>query len=213
MRKIDVVIPARNEERTISAIVRAFRECPGIGKVIVSVDADTSDHTAFRAAESGAHVLVTRVRGKGQVVRAGLSHVVTRQTILCDADYTGLTTEHVEKLLGKGHRVGVPDLPMDDILKCQAVIDRPEWFNGIIRNWAVVSGFRNVPTRILQRLELHGYLTEVQINYAIHIAGIDTHVFTMNGLRSPFIMSDVRVMEMNRDRQWGIVRGVLKGKE
>lgn len=213
MKPIDVIIPARDEEHTIKKVIRPFLGTPGIGSVWVAVDADTTDGTAYRSAICGANVIITTARGKGQVIRYALERVTTDQVILCDADLTGLTSTHVEDLMGTDHRIGVPDLPLHDIFESDAVRERPEWFNGIIHTWGWVSGQRCVPTAILRTLDLHGYLTEVQINAATDKAGIPTKLVPLQGLRSPFLMSPRRILEMERDRKWGIEHGILMGKE
>jgi glycosyltransferase involved in cell wall biosynthesis len=213
MIRCDVIIPARNEEHTIRPIIRTFSESNRIGNIIVVVDADTTDHTAFFARDTGAAVVMDgHARGKGQCIKTGLYFVNTEQTVLCDADLTGLTGAHVEALTeDTGHTVGVADFPMDDILTCKPVVESPDWFQRIMMSWPVVSGERNVPTHILQGIDLHGYLTETQINTACSEAGIRMVVKPLPGLRSPFIMTPQRVEEMLRDRAWGIANGVLPG--
>jgi hypothetical protein len=210
MALTDVVIPVRNEERTIAGIVAAFAACHGIGSVIVAVDADTTDHTAFRVPEAGGHVVLTGQRGKGQVIRAALDWVESRQVILCDGDLGNFTSDHAGMLIGEGHTVGVPDFPLEDIIHSPAVMNNKPWFNRIVSNWGLVSGQRNVPTWILRGLELHGYLTEVQIIGACVRAGLTTKVVHLNGVYSPFIMSEQRLKEMQRDREWGVSKGILE---
>lgn len=210
---IDVIIPARDEEYTIRPIIRMFKESHRVGSIIVVVDAETTDHTAFAAQGTGASVICDgHSRGKGQCVKTGLYFVQTEQTVLCDADLTGLTGAHVDALTEHtGHTVGVADFPMDDILTCKAVVEQPDWFQRIMVSWPVISGERNVPTHILRNLDLHGYLTETQINKACAEADIPMMIVPLPGLRSPFIMTPKRVEEMLRDRAWGVENGVLPG--
>ncbi|HYE64261.1 MAG TPA: glycosyltransferase family 2 protein [Pyrinomonadaceae bacterium] len=67
---ISVVIPALNEEATISAVVRAVpRE---IASEVIVVDNGSDDHTAERAREAGARVVLEPQRGYGRACRAGV---------------------------------------------------------------------------------------------------------------------------------------------
>lgn len=211
---IDVIIPARNEAGTISAIVRTFVDHPQIGSVIVVVDADTKDHTAFHAGHAGANVVVSAsAKGKGQCIREGLTFVRTRYTILCDADLKGLTFDHIDNFItDQRFVIGIPDLPVNEIVRTGIVLENPDWFMRICETWPDISGERKVPTKILRSLELHGYLTEVQINRACARKNIHPMFVYLTGLHSPFKMSPLRLEEMERDRIWGMENGILPGR-
>lgn len=209
MTLTDVIIPARNEALTVGAIVEAFTYVPHVGNVFVSVDDDTMDATASVAANAGAVVVRSDHTGKGQVIQAALGLVHTEQTILCDADLTGLTPDHIEMLLGEGHTVGVPDFPTTEVQSSEVVMRNPEWYKRIVETWAFITGERNVPTAILYGIELHGYLTEVQINNACVKAGLEFNVRYLRGCHSPFLMTRKRFQEMERDREWATRKGMF----
>jgi glycosyltransferase involved in cell wall biosynthesis len=66
------VIPAYQDEKHIGDIVRRTRE--RLDQVLV-VDDGSSDHTAQRAREAGAEVMVhNQNRGKGEAIKTGLAH-------------------------------------------------------------------------------------------------------------------------------------------
>lgn len=69
MSKVSLVIPALNEEGPISSVVR---EClaTGVPDEVIVVDNGSTDRTAARAREAGAHV-VTAPRGYGRACAAG----------------------------------------------------------------------------------------------------------------------------------------------
>jgi len=69
MSKVSVVIPALNEEEPIAAVVR---EClaTGVPDEVIVVDNCSTDRTAERASEAGAHVISAR-RGYGRACAAG----------------------------------------------------------------------------------------------------------------------------------------------
>jgi glycosyltransferase involved in cell wall biosynthesis len=204
---VDVVIPARNEQETIGRIVSIFRTHPAIGKIIVAVDSDTGDDTAVLAEAAigdmrNGWVLPGAGRGKGQCVRRGMEEVSTDYVIFCDADLTGLTADHVSRLILEAvmdtftMTIGVPDVPSN------CPIER-------IWAWPWVSGERCVPTALIRPLFLHGYLMETQINQAAQAAGIGVHFEWLRNLKSSYYMSERRIREMERDRHFGIEHGIL----
>src|SRR5882757_11156914 len=110
--RISVVIPARNEERTVGRVVAALRQAlltatPLVDEIIV-VDSDSTDGTARAAARAGAAVHRARdiapalgsYPGKGEALWKSL--LVTRGDLLVfvDADLTRWGPHFVTGLLG-----------------------------------------------------------------------------------------------------------------
>jgi hypothetical protein len=85
---LTVLVPARNEERTIGATVAALRRTLPEAEVIVADDGST-DATAERAEEAGALVLRLAARGKGQALSAAERAAPPGPLLLCDADLAG----------------------------------------------------------------------------------------------------------------------------
>ena len=85
--RIAAVIPAYNEEKHISDVVRRARK--KLDDVLV-VDDGSVDKTAEQAREAGAEVIVhEQNRGKGETIKTGLRHWLDRQfdfVIILDAD-------------------------------------------------------------------------------------------------------------------------------
>jgi glycosyltransferase involved in cell wall biosynthesis len=204
---IDVIIPARNEEKTIGMVLKILNSNRLIGRIIVCVDADTTDLTESIARQHrGIVPAITKelgIRGKGQLVVAGLPYVRSPYVMFCDADYTGLTTAHIltmtHHVAPKQMRIGVPEYP-DDVP------------GHVISAWPWISGFRVVPRELLRRLDLHGYLMETQINLAAEAHRYKFRFRFMPGLVSPYQMTPQRILERERDRAWGIEKGILPGK-
>lgn len=201
-----VIIPARNEEKTIGKIVEVFMEHPETREnVWVGIDADTTDGTAVEVWDRLGFVWHTGERGKGQVVRKtaeiAARHAFTGQRlILCDGDYTGLTTDHIDKILTPtpGIVIGVPDWPE---------IEVP---SRVTHSWPQVSGFRCIPWHLLPP-DAHGYLLETQLNLAAIATRTPVRTIFMEGLKAPFQwpLSKKRKAELERDRQWGIDNGIF----
>jgi dolichol-phosphate mannosyltransferase len=80
---ITVVIAAKDEARTIGAIVsRSLGQAAGV----IVVDGHSADDTASIAAASGARVLLDRGRGKGDALRLAIDVVPTGIIVFLDGD-------------------------------------------------------------------------------------------------------------------------------
>jgi Glycosyl transferase family 2 len=72
------LVPARDEADRVGATVRALRDLPAVAEVLVVSDGST-DATAARALEAGAHCLdLPRNLGKGGALNAGLAALMGR---------------------------------------------------------------------------------------------------------------------------------------
>jgi glucosyl-3-phosphoglycerate synthase len=111
-RTVSVVLPARDEERTIGAIVEVIRttlmgDSPVVDELVV-VDDGSSDATAREAERAGATVVAATdilpeygtEHGKGQAMWRGL-HVTSGDVVaFCDSDVTGFGPGFVLGLVG-----------------------------------------------------------------------------------------------------------------
>ncbi len=206
----DVIIPCWNEESTVGKIVAAFSLHGSVRRIFVVIDRESRDHSNVIIATMAINYgqgRITRVEsdvhGKGQCVRTALDLVQTERVVFCDADLTGFTVEHANRLIaGTGLTIGVPDFP--------GSIPYPLKEYQVHAAWPWVSGQRSVPYDIVKNLELHGYLMEYQINQACHTAGIPPSLVSLKGVKAPLRMSTRRLSDMESDRKWGIANGVLK---
>jgi glycosyltransferase involved in cell wall biosynthesis len=199
VNKVDVIIPARNEEATIGHVVEAFYRHPSINRIRVVADACT-DETAMRASLHGADTVDVGVwNSKGEAVSHVLNFVETERVMFCDGDLRNLTPAHIEALVNcesVGMAIGVPDIPSN-------MPTRRLWA------WPWVSGERVVPTRLVRPLHLVGYLMETQINSAAHHARLPLRFQKLQGCISPFTMSTQRLADMDRDLALGKKLGIL----
>jgi dolichol-phosphate mannosyltransferase len=93
--RLTLVVPAKNEERTIADVVIAGRNY--VSEVLV-VDGHSTDKTALVAKENGARVISDNGRGKGDALRCALQSVYTEYLVFCDADGSH-EISHIPKLL------------------------------------------------------------------------------------------------------------------
>lgn len=85
--RVAVIIPARDEEPTIGAVVRAFAAALPEATIVVA-DNGSRDGTAAAAAGAGAQVIVEPRPGKGRAVRRLLADVTADCYVMVDADGT-----------------------------------------------------------------------------------------------------------------------------
>jgi polyisoprenyl-phosphate glycosyltransferase len=204
---IDVVIPARNEDRNIGQVLSVVKLHPAIGTVIVVVDHMTGDNTAAIAREclDDTDLILTEhlMMGKGQCVKHGLRHVSTEHVMFCDADIKGLTVDHISALtlhaITDDHyamTIGVPDIPTN-------------YPTERIWAWPWVSGERCVPTSLVRPLWLHGYLMETQLNTAAKNSSLPLDFVWLTGMQAGYHMTSRRIDEMHRDAAFGREHGIL----
>lgn len=202
MDRIDVVIPMWNAGETAEAVIEAWTDHPAVGEVIVAVDKETTDAWQHKSHYRGAYILQTEEHGKGQVVMHGLEHVTTDWVAFCDADLEGLKADHISLLLADAimdnprMTIGVPDVPNN-------------YPTSRLWAWSWVSGQRCLPTSVIRPLTLHGYLMETQINRAAKHSLLPLNFEWLSGLHSPYVMSEQRLKDMERDAKWGRVHGLL----
>jgi glycosyltransferase involved in cell wall biosynthesis len=118
------LVPARDEAERVGATVRALRDLPGVAEVLVVSDGST-DATAARALEAGAHCLdLPRNVGKGGALNAGLAALMGRVAervspepavlLLADADLAetaGRLDRLLDPVLAGQADLAIADLP------------------------------------------------------------------------------------------------------
>jgi glucosyl-3-phosphoglycerate synthase len=123
-RAVTVCIPARDEERTVGAVVDAVRlshGAAGSGLVdeLLVVDDGSTDATRAVAGRAGARVLTLPAGGgKGQAMAAGVAAAAGDLVVFLDADVENTTGAFVAGLLG-------PLLLEDDVALVKGFYRRP----------------------------------------------------------------------------------------
>ncbi len=98
--KTAAIVPAYNEEQTISGVVRTLLRSPKIDEVVVVSDG-SEDRTALRARRCGVKVVELHENvGKGGALKTGVDAVTADILLFIDADLLGLTQNHICQLLG-----------------------------------------------------------------------------------------------------------------
>lgn len=98
--KVAAIVPAFNEQKTIAGVIKTLKSSALISEVIVISDGST-DHTAKFSREAGAdlvHEFPWR-HGKGSAMSHGVTHTDADILFFADADLSGFTQDHVERIL------------------------------------------------------------------------------------------------------------------
>jgi glycosyltransferase involved in cell wall biosynthesis len=86
MKKLTIIIPAHNEEATISDLLGSLSAIKEVDEILV-VDDGSTDRTAAVAQKGGARVISHRYRrGNGAAVKTGLQNAASEWVIIMDAD-------------------------------------------------------------------------------------------------------------------------------
>jgi glycosyltransferase involved in cell wall biosynthesis len=173
---IDAVIPARNEELTVAAVVEAVRGCAHVREVIV-VDDGSSDATPELAAAAGAKVVKRESDGsKAHAMEAGVAVSDADAVLFVDADLLGITSEHLDAIC-------------EPYVSGRAVMSLGTFDYGIW-NWLVLrlpptSGERIVPRWIFDAVppaKRDGYTIELFLDEVITEARKPTVARVMRGV-------------------------------
>lgn len=96
---VSVIIPAYNEEKTVSHVVKVVKSLNYIKEVIV-VDDGSSDQTAMVALDAGATVINhLKNRGKGAAIKTGFKSSKGDIVVFLDADLHNLTKNQVDNII------------------------------------------------------------------------------------------------------------------
>ncbi len=98
MKNVTVIIPALNEERSVSKVISEIPS--GTVREIVVVNNGSTDRTSLKAREAGAVVIDEPVRGYGRACMAGIEHIWSQDpekrpeiVVFLDADYSDYPSE------------------------------------------------------------------------------------------------------------------------
>lgn len=97
--KVSAVIPAYNEEKTLSNVLDPLKKVKEIGEILVISDGST-DNTVDVSRNKGVKVIeLTENIGKGGAMVIGVKNAKFPVVLFLDADLLGLTSEHVKNLI------------------------------------------------------------------------------------------------------------------
>ncbi len=96
-KTVTVIIPALNEEKRISDVVKYALSDPATAEVIV-IDDSSIDNTAALAKQAGAKVLLSSMLGKGVSMKDGIAPAEKELLVYLDGDLAGLRPNIISDL-------------------------------------------------------------------------------------------------------------------
>ena len=168
--KAAALIPAYNEENTISGVIEALLSSDLIDEIIVISDGSV-DGTVDNAIQFDGIKVVELLenRGKGGAVKAGLDRCSNDIILILDADLIGLTLKHIEALL--------KPVLMNDAEMSVGVFEKGRAATDLAQKMApFLSGQRALKRELLENISdldlsrfgievaLHQYVEENEIN-------------------------------------------------
>ena len=193
MRKsrITAIIPAYNEEKTISDVVKAAKASDLLNEVIVISDGST-DKTAQKARASGA----TRIfnlpinKGKGAAMLHGVTHTDAEIILFLDADLKGLTPGHIKRLV-------LPVFRGEKVMTV-GVRDRGKSLEKIGPYLPLIGGERALQRFVIENTKdryLKGFMIEASMNYYCRSRGLSYGGVFLPGLKILRKMQKVGILK------------------
>lgn len=97
MPKLSVIIPARNEEKSIRKVIKIVKQNPNVDEIIV-VDNNSTDKTSVLANNEGAKVIFCKEQGKGYAIEKGLLEAKNEIVVFIDADINNYSKDLIKTL-------------------------------------------------------------------------------------------------------------------
>lgn len=172
----DVIIPARNEARTVAYVVRAAKESRA-GRVLV-VDDHSTDATAALAVEAGAEVIASGGNGsKAFALATGVAASTADVLVFFDADILGARGEHFDVL-------AAPVLESGFSMSC-GMVDYGR-ASKLYTRFPPITGLRAVKREVFEAIpqeKLNGFQVEIMINEVVARGRMRTAMRVLRGLR------------------------------
>ncbi|MBR2289254.1 MAG: glycosyltransferase [Clostridia bacterium] len=95
---VTVIVPARNEEKTIVKVVDLIKLNKNVNQIIV-VDNNSTDNTSKLAKDAGAEVVFCANQGKGYAMEKGMQYVKNDIVVFLDADIADYSRDVIDILI------------------------------------------------------------------------------------------------------------------
>jgi glycosyltransferase involved in cell wall biosynthesis len=165
--RVAAIVPAFNEEPTVGSVVGALLASPSVDEVIVVCDGSV-DGTAAAARAAGATVYeLPENRGKGAAMLHGLTRTDAPVVAFFDADLTGLSPDHAERLV-------LPVVVGSRVMNV-GLRDRGPLLTPLTRHLPLIGGERAMLRQVIEEVPpeyLRGFMVETALNYYCRSRGL-----------------------------------------
>lgn len=190
--RVTAIVPAYNEEATLTEVLSVLRATPAIGEILVVSDGST-DGTVEIARSMGLRTIHLRQnQGKGMAMAVGVAHTDAEILLFVDGDILNLT----EDLLGR---------LMDPVLADRSDMNVGIRHRGALmdeihrRSGILLSGIRCLRRQIFAAVpesHLEGFAIETGLNWACRQLGCRVTTTVMYNLK-----------HLVKEKKRGLVRG------
>ena len=197
-KKITVVIPTKNEEKTIEDILT---QCKAYADEILVVDGHSTDNTRSIAQKHGVKVVLDHGNGKGDGVRVGIQEAEGDIIVFIDADGSHnpddipklvkpILEDKADLVIGSRGKGGSDELH-GDVENLLRMIGSDIILIGINKRWKVhltdsQNGYRAIKTEVARQLNLKENITTIE------------QEMTMKCLKKGFRIDEVPTHEYER---------------
>ena len=193
--KVDVLIAAYNEQKTIGGVIDVLLQTRFVNQIIV-IDDGSTDSTYRVASRYGKKITLLKMpknSGKSEAISFGLSRVSTPFVFLCDADLVKISPTICESIIDPVVR-GQVDMSIGQ--------RRYHPFVNILNRYTAISGERALTTNILNQcarskffynygmetvINLYCYTHHLRIKSQVYDYSHTTHLTAKNPLKGIWI--------------------------
>lgn len=190
---VSVVIPAYNEEATITEVINTALTNPFVDEVIVVSDGST-DNTVMLSLNAGAKVLkLTKNYGKAKAMEKGIE--LAKGNIICflDADLIGLDHKALNRII-------FPVLFSDYDMYVAIRRRRTQFLNRFLRFFPLIGGERTIKTALWSKVP-EKYCRNFQIEIALN------YFSKKNGCKMGSVLID-GLTQVIKEKKRGIMTGL-----
>lgn len=218
-----IVVPARDEEETIGAVLRDIRD---LTDDLIVVDGASSDRTVEIATQYGARILQDEGRGKGDAVRVGIQAARYSIIVFIDADGSHDPTDipklvapivagEADLVMGSRMLGGSEELfgSFSEVVRMvgSIVISLTINYRYGIRLTDYQNGFRAIRTDVARAIGLTSRITTIEqemamkcLRYGLRVTERPAHEFVRRGG-----VSKVSVRRKAPQYVWNLLCGVI----
>jgi glycosyltransferase involved in cell wall biosynthesis len=191
-RRVTAIVPAYNEEATLTAVLAVLRTTPMIGEILVVSDG-SDDGTVEIARAMGLRTIhLRRNHGKGRAMAVGVAHTDAEILLFVDGDILNLTVDLLERL-AEPVLSGRSDMNV-------GIRHRGDLMDALHRSSGILlSGIRCLRRQIFEAVpesHLEGFAIETGLNWACRQLGCRTTTTVMYDLK-----------HLVKEKKRGFVRG------
>lgn len=190
--RVTAIVPAYNEEATLTEVLSVLKATPAIGEILVVSDGSTDGTVAIARAMGLRTIHLRQNQGKGRAMAIGVAHTDAGILLFVDGDILNLTVGLLERLM-EPVLSGRSDMNVG-IRHRGALMDAFHRRSGIL-----LSGIRCLRREVFEAVpesHLEGFAIETGLNWACRQIGCRITTTVMYNLK-----------HLVKEKKRGLVRG------